>query len=90
MSRDKYPEFIDCRGVPIEIGHIIVYPVRRKSSMVMKEATVCEVPGKGCTIKKGIVALSPQGKKVILQVTSRCAVVSDFTKRNECRGNLQL
>jgi len=73
----------DCRGVRIKIGDIIVYPVRRKSTMVLKEATVCEVPGKGCVVKKGIVALNPQGLRVIISTPGRCAVVSDFSKRNE-------
>jgi len=71
----------DCRGVKITIGDVIVYPVRRKSTMVLKEATVCDVPGKGCVVKQGIVALNPQGRRVIISTPSRCAVVSDFSKR---------
>jgi hypothetical protein len=75
-------EYTDCRGVEIEIGHIIVYPVRRRSTMVLKEATVCDVPGQGCAIKQGIVALNPLGRRVIIGTPGRCAVVSDFTQRN--------
>jgi hypothetical protein len=76
-------EYLDCRGVRITIGDVIVYPVRRKSTMVLKEATVCDIPGKGCTVKKGLVALSPEGKRVIVSRTDRCAVVSDFSKRRK-------
>jgi len=76
-------EYKDCRGVPITLGDIIVYPVRRKSTMVLKEATVCDVPGKGCTVKQGIVALNPEGRRVIISTPSRCAVVSDFSKRTK-------
>jgi len=82
MPRNEYPTAVDCRGVRIRVGNIIVYPVRRKSDMVLKEATVCEVPGKGCTVKKGIVALNQRGRRVILETPDRCAVVSDFTQRN--------
>lgn len=83
MPRDTYPSPVDCRGERIKIGDIIVYPVRRKSTMVLKEATVCEVPGQGCDIKKGIVALSPRGRRVIIEVPERCAVVSDFTEKRK-------
>lgn len=82
MPRDKYPKAKDCRGNRIKIGDIIVYPVRRGSSMVLKEATVCEVPGEGCDIKKGIVGLNNRGRRVIIETPERCAVVSDFTERN--------
>jgi hypothetical protein len=78
-------EYLDCRGERIKIGDIIVYPVRRASIMVLKEATVCDVPGEGCVIKQGIVALSPLGRRVIIQRSDRCAVVSDFTQRNKRR-----
>lgn len=83
MSREEYPGSVDCRGQRIKVGDIIVYPVRRRSSMVLKEATVCEVPGQGCVVKKGIVALNMRGRRVILETPERCAVVSDFTRRNE-------
>jgi len=79
-------EFIDCRGERIKIGDIIVYPVRRRSTMVLKEATVCEVPGEGCVVKKGIVALNPLGIRVVITRSDRCAVVSDFTQRNQRRS----
>ena len=55
--------------------------------MVLKEATVCEVPGQGCVIKKGIVALNDRGRRVIIETPERCAVVSDFTKRNMRRDD---
>jgi hypothetical protein len=73
----------DARGVRIKLGDIIVYPVRRKSQMVLKEATVCEIPGSGCIVKKGVVALNPNGRRVIIGTPERCAVVSDFMERNK-------
>ncbi|MHC4699587.1 MAG: hypothetical protein ACYTFQ_03325 [Planctomycetota bacterium] len=82
-------EFKDCRGKRIKLGDIIVYPVRRKSTMVLKEATVCEVPGKGCTVKEGVVAFTyPNGRRVVIQRPDRCAVVSDFTERNKKNGSV--
>jgi hypothetical protein len=72
----------DCRGVKIKVGDLIVYPVRRKSTMVLKQATVYERPGSGTTVKKGIVALNPEGKRVTISRADRCAVVSDFSQRN--------
>ena len=88
MAENEYPPAVDCRGERIRIGDIIVYPVRRKSEMVLKEATVCEVPGKGCLIKLGVVALNERGRRVIVEKTDRCAVVSDFIHRNNRRGDL--
>ena len=79
------PEYLDCRGERITVGDIIVYPVRRKSIMVLKEATVCDVPGEGCTVRQGIVAINPVGRRVIISRSDRCAVVSDFTQRNKRR-----
>jgi hypothetical protein len=71
----------DVRGVKIERGHVIVYPVRRRSTMTLKVATVCEVPGQGCTVKQGIVAINPEGRRVIISKPERCAVVSNFNTK---------
>jgi hypothetical protein len=81
-------KFVDCRGVRITIGDIIVYPVRRRSVMVLKEAIVCEVPGDGCIVKTGIVALNPRGRRVIIETPERCAVVSDFSQRRLSNGHI--
>lgn len=78
MSDMKLSECVDCRGTTIKLGDTIVWPVRRKSSLVLKVGTVMEKPGKGCTIKKGIVALNENGRRVILERPDRVAVVSDF------------
>jgi len=75
---NQYQDAVDVRGNKIGLGDIIVYPVRRGSSMVLKEATVCDVPGKGCAAKEGIAALNPRGRRVIISRPDRCAVVSDF------------
>ena len=81
----EFPGFNDCRGIRIKVGDIIVYPVRRRGDMQLKEATVCEVVGKGCTIKKGVVALNTRGRRVIIQTPERCAVVSNYIERNQGR-----
>ena len=78
MPKEAYPKGVDSRGVRIKLGDTIVYPVRRGSTMTLKEAVVCEVPGEGCVVKKGVVAISPTGRRIILETTARCAVVSDF------------
>lgn len=75
------PEFVDFMGQRIKMGDVIAYPVRRGSDMVLKTATVCETPGQGCVLKEGVVALNPQGRRVVIQKTERCIVVGDFTDR---------
>ena len=70
-------------GQEIGLGDVIVYPVRRRSDMVLKIATVCETPGQGTTIKKGIVALNDRGRRVIITRDDRVAVVTDFNKRRK-------
>jgi hypothetical protein len=79
----------DVLGQKIEIGHVVVYPVRRRSTMTLKIATVCEEPGKGTVVKKGLVALNDQGRRVIISRPDRVAVVTDFNKRKK-RANVQL
>jgi len=74
----NYQDVKDFRGVQINIGDILIYPVRQGSRMVLKEATVCDVPGKGCAVKQGITALNPSGRRIILGRPDRCVVVSDF------------
>jgi len=71
----------DCRGNRIKLGDTIVYPVRRRGQMVLKEATVCEVPGKGCVLKKGVVGINQRGRRVIIQKADRCAIVAEFKER---------
>lgn len=71
----------DCRGNRIKLGDTIVYPVRRGSQMVLKEAVVCEVPGKGCIVKQGVVGLNQRGRRVIIQKSDRCAIVAEFKER---------
>lgn len=72
----------DCRGIRLKLGDTIVYPVRRRSQMVLKEAVVCEIPGKGCVLKQGVVCLNQRGRRVIIQQPDRCAVVSEFKNRS--------
>jgi hypothetical protein len=83
---NEYKDAKDVRGNRIKIGDIIVYPVRRKSTMVLKEATVCDVPGKGCSAKQGLVALNTRGRRVIISRPDRCAVVSDFMENRRKTG----
>ena len=75
-------KILDSRGVRIKLGDIIVYPVRVKSGLVLKEATVCEPPGHGCIVKEGVIALNNNGRRVVIGRPDRCAVVSDFVHRN--------
>jgi hypothetical protein len=75
------PEFVDFMGQRITMGDVIVYPVRRGSDMALKKATVCEVPGQGCVVKMGIVALNPNGRRVNIQKPERCVVVGAFNDR---------
>jgi hypothetical protein len=86
MSKTYY----DCRGKEIKLGDVVVYPVRRKSEMVLKEATVFMLPSsKVVEVKPGIRALNPEGKTVYIshvddQGRHRCVVVAHF---NEKKGN---
>ena len=80
----------DVLGQEIELGHVIVYPVRRRSKMVLKIATVCEEPGDGLVVKKGIVALSETGRRVIISRSDRIAVVTNFNKRKMRDADVQL
>jgi hypothetical protein len=82
MTRDKNPGSVDFMGKDIKVGDIIVYPVRRRSDMTLKKATVFEAPGFGCVVKKGIVALNDEGRRVIIEKPERCAVVSNISERN--------
>jgi hypothetical protein len=44
---------------------------------------VTEVPGQGCDIRKGVVAIKKDtGRRAIIERPERCAVVSDFVERN--------
>lgn len=58
----------DFMNVEIEIGDIVVYPVRRGSTMYLKSATVAE-------IDKTIVCLSSEGRRVTLLHPRRCVIV---------------
>jgi hypothetical protein len=75
--------FKDYLGVRITMGDVIVYPVRRGSAMELKKATVCEVPGEGCVVKKGIFVLNEKGRRVLLPRPDRCVVVSDFMRERK-------
>jgi hypothetical protein len=79
------PAVVDCMGKTFKVGDIIVYPVRRGSTMTLKKATVCEVPGHGCTIKQGVVCLNDRGRRVIVERPERCAVVSNYEERNRAK-----
>lgn len=68
-------QYTDSRGVKIQMGDVIVWPVRRQSTMTLKSGTVCETPGNGCAVKQGVVCLNERGRRVIIQRPDRCAVV---------------
>lgn len=67
-SQQEYQQMKDVRGKNIKIGDIVTYPVRRRSTMVLKTATVAE-------IDKTVVCLTATGRRVELRHSDRCAVV---------------
>jgi len=82
MSEPKYVDFV---GKEIQIGDIIVYPVRRGSEMALRKATVCERPGIGCVVKQGLICLNDRGRRIVMSNPERCVVVSKFEDRNNAK-----
>jgi hypothetical protein len=68
----------DMMGTRIKLGDTIVYPARRGSALFLRRAVVCEVPGKGCSVKEGVVGVNPKGRRVIVSRIDNCAVVARF------------
>lgn len=69
----------DFRGKEIKIGDTIVYPVRRRSNMYLKEATVMEITGVVTPDKKNphqiIIAVNDKGRRLAITAVERCVVV---------------
>ena len=65
----------DFLGHPIEVGHTVVYPVRRGSKMWMQKASVTEVVQHDRTQPPLLVCLNPTGRKVTIQNLDNCVVV---------------
>jgi hypothetical protein len=57
----------DILGREIKVGDVLVYPVRRRSTIYLKMATVSE--------PDPIVCLNKEGRRVVLKFSERCAVV---------------
>jgi hypothetical protein len=76
------PVMVDCIGKEIRVGDMIVYPVRRKSELTLKSATVCERPGTRGLIKQGLICLNENGRRVVIEKPERCAIVSRWEDRN--------
>ena len=57
----------DLMGREIKVGDVVAYPVRRRSLMVLKTATVSELDPIAC--------LNDNGRRVVLKFSERCAVV---------------
>jgi hypothetical protein len=60
---------------PIEVGHTVVYPVRRGSRMWMQKASVTEIVQHDRTQPPLLVCLSATGQKVTIQNLDHCVVV---------------
>lgn len=76
------PVVVDALGKDIRVGDMLVYPVRRKSELSLKIATVCERPGTRGLIKQGLICLNENGRRVVIEQPERCAVVSRWEDRN--------
>lgn len=81
------PSVVDFLGKAIKLGDTIVYPVRRRSVMSLKKATVCEEPNNETYIlMKGLMCLNENGRRVVLRNPERCVVVETLEERH---GNLE-
>jgi len=77
---------VDFMGRRICLGDTIVYPVRRRSDMVLKKGVVSESPSNAAlVIKQGIVCLNEKNRRVIIEKPERCVVVQSMEERH---GNL--
>lgn len=65
----------DFLGRPIEVGHTIVYPVRRGSRMWRQRASVTEIRQHDRTQPPLIVGQNPVGRRVTIQNLDNCVVV---------------
>jgi len=86
--RGKY-DATDVMGTRIKVGDTIAYPVRRRSKMVLKTAVVVHVEyvinrSKPPTISYTITALNDRGRRVMLRVPSRIAIV--MRKKDETKN----
>ena len=65
----------DFLGRRIEVGHTVVYPVRRGSRMRMHKASVTQVVQHDRTQPPLLLCLNPTGRKVTIQNLDNCVVV---------------
>jgi len=65
----------DFFGRLIEVGHTIVYPMRRGSKMWMQRASVTEIRQHDRTQPPLLVCLNPTGRRVTIQNLDNCVVV---------------
>ena len=65
----------DFLGHRIEVGHTVVYPVRRGSKMWMQKASVTEIVHHDRTQPPLLVCLNPTGRRVTIQNLENCVVV---------------
>jgi hypothetical protein len=77
------PTVVDFMGRAIKVGDTVVYPVRRRSDMILKKAVVCEDPaGQSYSIKQGVACFNERGRRVITQQPERCVVVQTLEERH--------
>ena len=67
----------DFLGCLIEVGHTVVYPVRRGSKMWMQRASVTEIVQHDRTQPPILICLNPTGRKVTIQNLDNCVVVRE-------------
>ena len=65
----------DFLGRPIEVGHTIVYPIRRGSKMWMQKANVTQIIQHDRTQPPLLACINPTGRKVTIQNLDNCVVV---------------
>ncbi|MBN1908389.1 MAG: hypothetical protein JW818_01505 [Pirellulales bacterium] len=61
----------------IEVGHTIVYPIRRGSKMWMQKASVTQIIQHDRTQPPLLTCLNPTGRKVTIQNLDNCVVIGD-------------
>lgn len=71
MSEPAPP--VDFLNHPITVGHVIVYPVRRGSSMWLNRMTVQQIDSSGEA--PVVVGYSPNGKRIRVKNTQNCVVL---------------
>ena len=77
------PTVVDFMGRTIKLGDTVVYPVRRRSDMVLKKAVVCEDPASQLyAVLKGVACHNENGRRIVIRQPERCVVVESLEERH--------